>query len=65
MDIEKCCLTRYPSAVLAERAKPIEKIDDGIRKLEQQDPLNAALVKLRFFAGLTTTRAADRTRGTD
>ena len=33
MDVEKCCLTRYPSAVLAERAKPIEKIDDDIGKL--------------------------------
>lgn len=33
MDIEKCCLTRYPDPVLAERAKPIDKIDDDIRKL--------------------------------
>jgi RNA polymerase sigma factor (TIGR02999 family) len=33
-------------------------LDDAIRKLEQQHPRKAELVKLRFFAGLTTTQAA-------
>jgi len=33
IDIEKCKITRYPAAVLAETAGPIEKIDDNIRQL--------------------------------
>lgn len=36
MDVEKCCLTRYPADVLAERAKPIDKIDGDIRKLAER-----------------------------
>lgn len=33
-------------------------LDEAIRKLEQQDSRKAELVKLRFFAGLTTAQAA-------
>ncbi|MFA5251248.1 MAG: peptide deformylase [Phycisphaerae bacterium] len=33
VDIEKCKITHYPASVLAGRAKPVEKIDDSIRKL--------------------------------
>ena len=33
-------------------------LDEAIRKLEQKDPRKAELVKLRFFAGLTTAQAA-------
>jgi len=33
MDIDKCCLTRYPSRVLGQRAKPVERIDDEIGAL--------------------------------
>lgn len=36
MDIEKCCLTRYPATTLGERAKPIDKIDDNIRALAER-----------------------------
>jgi peptide deformylase len=32
VDIDKCQMTRYPAGVLAERAKPVEKIDDNIRQ---------------------------------
>lgn len=32
-DFEKCCLTRFPAPVLAQVAKPIEKITDDIRTL--------------------------------
>lgn len=32
-DIEKCRLTHFPAGVLAQRAKPVEKIDDNIRRL--------------------------------
>jgi peptide deformylase len=35
-DIEKCRITRYPDEVLAGRAKPIEKIDDNIRRLVEK-----------------------------
>ena len=33
IDISKCQITHYPAPVLAERAKPVEKIDDNIRRL--------------------------------
>jgi len=33
IDVEKCKITRYPAEVLAGRAKPVEKIDENIRKL--------------------------------
>ncbi len=33
-------------------------LDEAIQKLEQKDPRKAELVKLRFFAGLTTAEAA-------
>jgi RNA polymerase sigma factor (TIGR02999 family) len=33
-------------------------LDEAIRQLEAQDPRKAELVKLRFFAGLTTEQAA-------
>lgn len=33
VDIDKCQMTHYPAGVLAEQAKPVEKIDDSIRRL--------------------------------
>ncbi len=33
IDIDKCRITHYPVEVLAERAKPVEEIDDNIRRL--------------------------------
>jgi len=33
LDVDKCCITHYPAKVLANEAKPIEKIDDNIRQL--------------------------------
>jgi peptide deformylase len=36
IDIEKCRITRYPAAVLAETAKPVEKIDDNICQLAKK-----------------------------
>jgi peptide deformylase len=35
-DISKCKITHYPAAVLAERAQPVEKIDDSIRRLAEK-----------------------------
>lgn len=33
LDIDKCCITRFPAPVLGQRAKPVEKIDDSIHAL--------------------------------
>ncbi len=33
LDVDKCCITRFPTPVLGQRAKPVEKIDDSIRAL--------------------------------
>jgi len=32
IDVEKCRITHYPAGVLAQRAQPVEKIDDNIRQ---------------------------------
>ncbi len=32
IDLEKCQITRYPSEVLANKAEPVEKIDENIRQ---------------------------------
>jgi DNA-directed RNA polymerase specialized sigma24 family protein len=42
---------RYPWAILLG-------LGDALQRLEQQHPRKAELVKLRFFAGLTTAQAA-------
>ncbi len=36
IDIEKCCITHYPAVVLGEKAEPVEKIDDNIRRLVEK-----------------------------
>lgn len=36
IDIDKCRITRYPAEVLAERARPVEKIDDTTRRLVEK-----------------------------
>jgi peptide deformylase len=36
MNYDNCQITRYPAAVLAGIAKPIEKIDDNIRQLAEK-----------------------------
>jgi peptide deformylase len=33
IDFEKCRITRYPAEVLAQKAEPVEEIDDNIRLL--------------------------------
>lgn len=35
-DYSKCTITRYPTPVLLERAKPITDIDDSIRRLAER-----------------------------
>ncbi len=33
LDVDKCCITRFPAPVLGEPAKPVDKIDDTIAAL--------------------------------
>ena len=39
MDIDKCCITRFPTPVLSQRAQPVEKIDDNIKELTQKQTM--------------------------
>ena len=41
-----------------ENADRLLALDEALRQLEAEDPRKAELVKLRFFAGLTTEQAA-------
>jgi RNA polymerase sigma factor (TIGR02999 family) len=43
---------------VAEPPGDLPALDEALRKLAQEDPLCAELVKLRFFAGLTLEEAA-------
>jgi len=36
INLDKCQITHYPADVLAGRAKPVEKIDDNIRRLVEK-----------------------------
>ncbi len=36
VEVEKCCITRWPTPVLTEKAQPVEKIDDNIRALAEK-----------------------------
>ncbi len=43
----------------AEPCEDILALDEALNRLAQKDPVKAELVKLRYFAGLTGTEAAD------
>jgi RNA polymerase sigma factor (TIGR02999 family) len=51
-------LAEIEPAVLLLACDDLLGLDEALRRLEQQHPRNAELVKLRFFAGLTTVQAA-------
>ena len=36
IDIDKCSLTCFPAPVLAEPARPVERIDDNIHRLVEK-----------------------------
>jgi peptide deformylase len=36
MDLEKCCIIHFPTPVLAQRSKHVEKIDDSIKNLTEK-----------------------------
>ncbi len=45
IDIDKCHITHYPANVLAEPSKPVEKINDNIRRLV--DKMTDLMVELK------------------
>src|SRR5262245_33406340 len=51
-------LDEFEPAIEEENGDRLLALDDALRKLEVEDPRKAELVKLRFFAGLTTEQAA-------
>ena len=57
-DRERVDLDAAEPVVLPMACDDILGLDEALQKLEQKDPRKAELVKLRFFAGLTTAQAA-------
>lgn len=55
---ERVELDAVEPAFLPMACDDVLGLDQAIQKLEQKDPRKAELVKLRFFAGLTTAEAA-------
>jgi peptide deformylase len=45
IDVDKCHITHYPAPVLGEPSKPVEKIDDTIRRLV--DKMTDLMVELK------------------
>jgi RNA polymerase sigma factor (TIGR02999 family) len=45
--------------VLPEEPQDLLALDEALRRMEEQDPRAAEVVRLRFFAGLTIEQAAD------
>lgn len=57
-EYERVELDAAAPAVLPIACDDLLGLDEAIKKLEKRDPRKAELVKLRFFAGLTTAEAA-------
>ena len=57
-DRERVRLEIAEPAILPMACDDILGLEEALQKLEQQHPRKAELVKLRFFAGLTTAQAA-------
>ena len=57
-DQQRVELADIEPAVLPLACDDLLGLDEALQKLEQQHPRKAELVKLRFFAGLTTAQAA-------
>lgn len=58
-DRERIELTEIETAILPLACDDILGLDEALQKLQQQHPRKAELVKLRFYAGLTTAQAAE------
>jgi RNA polymerase sigma factor (TIGR02999 family) len=57
-DRERIELAVVEPSVLPMACEDILGLDEALQKLQQKDARKAELVKLRFFAGLTTAQAA-------
>ena len=57
-DCQRVPLEAVEPSVMPMACDDILGLDEAIQKLENKDPRKAELVKLRFFAGLTTAEAA-------
>ena len=55
---ERVRLESVEPAILPMACDDLLGLEEALQKLEQQHPRKAELVKLRFFAGLTTAQAA-------
>ena len=53
VNLEEAC------ALVQPRSDDLLALDEALTRLAARDPLRAELVKLRFFAGLTTAEAAE------
>ena len=58
-DRERLELVAVEPEVLPMACDDLLGLDEALQKLEQKAPRKAELVKLRFFAGLTTKQAAE------
>jgi RNA polymerase sigma factor (TIGR02999 family) len=58
-NVERIELANVDAVVLPLACDDILGLEEAIKKLEQQHPRKAELVKLRFFAGLTMAQVAD------
>ena len=58
-DRERIELEHVEPSMLPLACDDILGLDEALKKLEQQHPRKAELVKLRFFAGLTVAQAAN------
>lgn len=57
-DRERIEMEAVEPAILPLACDDVLGLEEALRKLEQQHPRKAELIKLRFFAGLTTAQAA-------
>lgn len=55
---QRVALEASEASLLPMACDDLLALDEAIQKLEQRDPRKAEVVKLRFFAGLTTAQAA-------
>ena len=58
-DRQRVELESVEPTVLPLECDDLLGLDEALQKLEQKDPRKAELVKLRFFAGLTSDQAAE------
>lgn len=58
-DLRRVELNKVDLAIEEYERGDLLSLDEALRQLEAKDPRKAELVKLRFFAGLTTEQAAN------